>query len=135
LSLFFYISIMTKKPILNWYDPVSYFQMRMKQPLWWSEDFQSEYDWWLYYFSSKNNKELFDKNPKNYAPAYRWYCATALSEWKLVPANPKNYMIYNGILYVFYSNRFGVNTFPQWNRNRDGRIEQANYEWEQKKGK
>jgi len=121
-----------KTVALKWYDPVSYFEMIAKQPLKWSSAHEAEYQWMSYQFRNAENKNLFEKNPEKYAPAYNGYCATAMAEWVAVPSNPKTYMIHEDRLYVFFNNGFFSNTYPQRRRNMAQRISAADIHWDNK---
>ena len=61
-----------------------------------------------YLFSSKENKEKFDKSPEAYTPEYGGFCAIAMSENKEVNPNPKSWEIRDGKLYFFTRMLFGI---------------------------
>jgi len=81
------------------YDPVAYFRagkpVRGRQNLW--------YDWdeRRYYFSSAENRDLFRSNPVRYAPQFPDLCAMSLTRGEIVEANPENWLIADGKLYMF----------------------------------
>lgn len=81
------------------YDPVAYFTDR--KPTHGAPDL--EYDWQglRYRFSSAKHRELFIADPARYAPRLGNYCAMALSKGELVEADPENWLISDGQLYVF----------------------------------
>jgi YHS domain-containing protein len=81
------------------YDPVAYFTAGRAvrgQP-----EFQYDWDELRYYFSSAEHRELFKADPVRYAPQFGNYCAMALSMGELDEANPENWLISDGKLYVF----------------------------------
>ena len=62
-----------------------------------------EYEWGglRYRFSRAEHRELFKSNPKHYVPQFGNFCALALSKGELVEADPENWLISDGKLYVF----------------------------------
>ena len=53
-----------------------------------------------YYFVSQAHREVFEKDPTKYSPAYGGYCGYAASIGKVRPANPLVWSIVNGQLVV-----------------------------------
>jgi hypothetical protein len=81
------------------YDPVAYFvdgKPERGLP-------QIEYEWdeYRYRFSSAEHRALFKADPVRYAPQFANFCAMALSQGKLVDANPEYWLISGGKLYIF----------------------------------
>merc|ERR1712065_31074 len=67
-----------------------------------------------YKFSTKENLELFTKNPKKFLPEYGGYCAYAIGKkGRKVSINPKTFEIRDGKLYLFY-NKGRTNTLDLW---------------------
>jgi YHS domain-containing protein len=81
------------------YDPVAYFTDGKPMPG--RPEFEYEWDEHLWRFSSEEHRELFKANPVRYAPQFGNYCAMALSLGQIVEANPENWLITDGKLYVF----------------------------------
>jgi YHS domain-containing protein len=81
---------------LEGHDPVSYFTVT--QPMKGDPKIEATYDGALYHFVSQENRELFEKSPSMYAPAYGGYCGYAASIGKVRPANPKLWSIVDGQL-------------------------------------
>lgn len=84
---------------LKGYDPVSYFTDGRPTPG------KAEYSYILddvrYQFSSADHLALFEADPDRYAPQYRGLCAMGLgAKGYKVEANPENWVIHNGRLYV-----------------------------------
>ena len=50
---------------------------------------------------SAENRARFKADPVRYAPQFSDYCAMALSKGELVEANPENWTIVDGKLYIF----------------------------------
>ena len=67
------------------YDPVAYFEE--SKPIPGINDFSYVWNHAKWNFSSKENMELFKKDPEKYAPKYNGYCAFALSRNDFVETN------------------------------------------------
>ena len=88
------------KPVaIKGYDPVAYFEMG--KPARGLADFEFEWDEHRYQFVSAEHRELFKADPVRYAPQFGNYCAMALAEGELDEANPENWLISDGKLYIF----------------------------------
>jgi YHS domain-containing protein len=88
------------KPLaIKGYDPVAYF--KLGKPAHGLPDFELEWDEHRYNFVSAENRELFKADPIRYAPQFGNYCAMALAEGGLDEANPENWLISDGKLYIF----------------------------------
>jgi hypothetical protein len=72
------------------YDPVAYFAAG--KPAW---------DERRYRFASAAHRELFKADPERYAPQFANFCAMSLANGELVEANPENWLISDGKLYIF----------------------------------
>jgi YHS domain-containing protein len=111
------------------YDPVAYFldgkavKGDKNYKFHWKDA-----DW---YFSSKQNLNLFTKNPEQYAPQYGGYCAYGMSEGHKAPTDPDAWTIVDGKLYLNYSQ--DVRT--DWRKSEKERIDKANKNWPQLKDK
>jgi YHS domain-containing protein len=102
----------TKKGyVAEGYDVVSYFNNIAEKG---NKDFTTEYEGVKFKFSSIENLETFNKNPKKYAPQYGGYCAYAIGlKGEKVSIDPKTFEIRDGKLYLFY-NSWGTNTLELW---------------------
>lgn len=111
------------------YDPVAYFTeskaVKGKDEL--------VYNWnsanW--YFSSRQNLDLFKANPEKYAPQYGGYCAYGLSNGYKAPTDANAWTIENGKLYLNYN----IEVREMWNKEKKDRIEKADKNWPQVKDK
>ena len=56
-----------------------------------------------YRFANAGNRELFKADPVRYAPQFGNFCAMALAKGMIVVADPENWLITDGKLYVFGS--------------------------------
>ena len=83
------------------YDPVAYFTVG--KPTSGLPEFEHVWDERRYRFASVGNRELFKADPVRYAPQFGNFCAMALAKGMIVVADPENWLITDGKLYVFGS--------------------------------
>jgi YHS domain-containing protein len=83
---------------LEGYDPITYFIG--SKPLKGDSSIEATYNGALYHFISQSNREMFEKAPAKYAPAYGGYCGYAASIGKVRPANPLLWSIVDNQLIV-----------------------------------
>lgn len=76
-------------------------------------------------FSSALNRDLFAKNPMDYAPQYGGYCAKAISEGNLAKTDADAWKIVNGKLYLNYDK----NVQAEWMQDVPGNIKKADANW------
>lgn len=57
----------------------------------------------VWHFVSARNQEVFESNPRAYAPRFGGYCAYAVSQGYLASGSPVNWQIVDGRLYVLHS--------------------------------
>ena len=81
------------------YDPVAYFTIGA--PTRGLPDIEFEWDEHRYRFSRAEHRELFKADPARYAPQYGNHCAMALAKGEIVEADPENWLIAGGKLYLF----------------------------------
>jgi len=81
------------------YDPVAYFTIG--SPTRGLPEIEYEWDEQSYRFASAEDRELFKADPVRYAPQFGNFCAMALAEGELTEANPENWLISDGKLYIF----------------------------------
>jgi len=81
------------------YDPVAYFTDG--KPVQGSAAFEFEWDDRRWRFASAEHRDLFGTSPVRYAPQFGNYCAMALALNQIVVADPENWLISDGKLYVF----------------------------------
>jgi len=91
----------------------------------------SDYKGVTYQFASKENKEIFDKNPKKYLPAYGGYCAFGASVGKKFNGDPNVWKLVDGKLYLNLNKEI-QNT---WKKDIPGNIAKADKNWEKIKNK
>jgi YHS domain-containing protein len=83
------------------YDPVAYFTDGA--PVRGLSDFEYVWDDHVYRFASAEHRDMFKADPVRYAPQFGNFCAMALAKGQVVVANPENWLISDGKLYVFGS--------------------------------
>ena len=81
------------------YDPVAYFTDG--KPVHGLPQFEYRWDDYRWQFASAAHRDMFKADPVHYAPQFGNYCAMALSLGQVVVANPENWLIRDGKLYVF----------------------------------
>jgi len=81
------------------YDPVAYFTEG--KPTLGLPEFEFQWDEHRYRFTSAEHLDRFKAEPVRYAPQFGNYCAMALSKGEIVEANPENWLVSDGKLYVF----------------------------------
>lgn len=109
------------------YDPVAYFESN--KPVQGNKEITANYQDAVYYFSSKENKETFLKNPSSYIPQYGGFCAYGMSEGYEAPIQPEAFTIVDNKLYLNYN----LKVKATWVNEKDNRIEKANKNWEKEK--
>lgn len=115
------------KVAIQGYDPVAYFKINKALPG--KKEISTKYKSVIYYFSSKENLELFSKNPSNYEPQYGGWCAYAMgNSGEKVEINPETFKIIDGKLYLFY-NAYFTNTLKSWNKNEKSLKNKADNNW------
>lgn len=83
------------------YDPVAYFTDA--KPTAGSPNIEYVWDDHRYQFATTAHRDMFVADPVHYAPQFGNFCAMALAKGLLVVANPDNWLISDGKLYVFGS--------------------------------
>lgn len=81
------------------YDPVAYFTLG--KPARGLSEFEYEWDEHRYYFMNAEHRDLFKVDPVRFAPQFANYCTMALTRGEIVEADPKNWLISDGKLYIF----------------------------------
>jgi hypothetical protein len=83
------------------YDPVAYFTLG--KPTKGVPEFAYDWDDHRYLFVSAEHRDRFKAEPVRYAPQFGNYCAMALVKGLVVVADPENWLVSDGKLYVFGS--------------------------------
>lgn len=89
-----------KAPLaIKGYDPIAYFTIGKPTPG--LAEIEYEWDERRYRFSRAEHRERFKADPVRYAPQFSDFCAMAISLGEVVEADPENWLISNGKLYIF----------------------------------
>ncbi len=114
------------------HDPVAFFTEG--KPVKGRAEFVRLHGGATYQFASRENLELFRKDPAKYAPAFGGYCAFGVSKNKLVEIDVEAFQIVDGRLLLQYSK--GVR--DDFNKDTKGNLAKADGNWPgllEKKGK
>ena len=114
------------------YDPVAFFTDH--QPMKGDQKFLIKHDGAIYFFASKEHKDLFKANPAKYEPEFGGYCAYGVSRNKLVEIDVDAFQIVDGKLLLQYSK--GVR--DDFNKDAKANLAKAASNWPElvaKKGK
>lgn len=105
------------------YDPVAFFTDN--KPVKGSPQFVTKRDGAIYYFASKEHREMFLKEPAKYEPCYGGYCAYGVSRNKLVEIDVDAFQVVDGKLLLQYSK--GVR--DDFNKDAKGNLAKAESNW------
>jgi YHS domain-containing protein len=105
------------------YDTVAYF--KTGKALKGNESFSFKWHDLTWYFSTKENRDLFTTSPEKYVPQYDGYCAWAMTEARKARTDPEVWQIVNGKLYLQCSQA----AYEKWGRDIPGNIKQADMNW------
>jgi YHS domain-containing protein len=113
----------TEQGAIRGYDPVAFF--KESKPVAGLKEHSIEWNGASWYFSSKENKELFEANPEQYAPQYGGYCAYGTADGHKAPTQTDTWTIVNNKLYFNYNKK--VRT--EWLKKQTEYIKQADLNW------
>jgi YHS domain-containing protein len=105
------------------YDTVAYFTQ--SEAVKGFARYQVSYLEVVWYFSSQENKNIFESEPSKFIPQFAGHCANGLSDGHLVRANPKIFRVIDDRLYLFFS-WWGK---AQWKYDQQAQIAQAESNW------
>lgn len=97
------------------YDPVAYFPEGGGKPTKGKDTIALEHKGVTYRFASAAHRDLFLANPQRYEPAFGGWCAFAMADGDRVEIDPKNFLIEDDRLLLFYKDFFG-NTRTSWTK-------------------
>lgn len=116
-----------KNVAIQGYDPIAYF--KLKKAVKGKNSLAASYEGVTYYFSTKENKDSFVKNPTSFEPQYGGWCAFAMGDsGEKVEINPETFKIIDGKLYLYY-NAFFNNTLKSWNKDEVNLKKKADLNW------
>jgi YHS domain-containing protein len=105
------------------YDPVAYFTDG--RPVRGSTQFRTIHEGFEYRFASAEHLAAFRADPARYLPQYGGYCAWAVSQGYTASADPTNWRIVDGKLYLNYNDEIQ----RRWETDIPGHIRAANANW------
>lgn len=105
------------------YDVVAYFTDG--HPVRGQAEFRTTHQNVEYRFASAEHLAAFRANPARYLPQYGGYCAWAVSQGYTASANPNNWRIVDGKLYLNYNTEIQ----NRWATDIPGHIRNANGNW------
>jgi YHS domain-containing protein len=109
------------------YDPVAYFTQN--KAVEGRSSFSLQHEGVVYYFSTAQNRDVFQAAPARYEPQYGGWCAYAMGvKGEKVPVDPETFKISDGKLFLFY-NRFFNNTLKLWNKEEKALHDKADANW------
>ena len=108
---------------LHGFDPVAYFTQN--KAVLGSPHFSAMHHGVAYEFASKEDQAAFQANPEKYVPQYGGFCAFATSRGIKADADPHEFAVSNGKLYV-NNNEQALNLFQE---DVAGNIEKADHNW------
>ena len=76
---------------LQGYSPVSYLDLGLAQRG--LKEYKSEHDKVVYYFTSAEQKQKFDRNPEKYLPQYGGYCAFGVYAGAKFRPDPNKFIV------------------------------------------
>lgn len=113
---------------LQGYSPVSYLDLGKAQLG--KKEYKSEHDKVVYYFTSAQQKQLFDRNPMRYLPQYGGYCAFGIHAGAKFRPEPDNFIVQDG-KYFLYLKNLELDAKQLWlaEKNHDKLVASANKNW------
>lgn len=112
------------------YDTVAFFTE--SKALKGSGEFTSKWEDAIWHFASASNRDLFDANPKRYAPQYGGYCALGIAAGEFADIDPEAWTIVEGKLYFNYNKEFRDDV---WRESSQAYLVTAEYNWDKNRDK
>ncbi len=114
---------------LQGYSPVSYADLGLAQKG--IKAFKSEYEGVIYYFTSEEQKALFNQNPNKYLPQYGGFCAFGIYAGAKFRPDPSKFITKDG-KYFLYLNNLELDAKQLWldADDHNGLVRTANENWE-----
>jgi YHS domain-containing protein len=105
------------------YDPVAFFTDG--KPVKGDPKFVTKRNGAVYYFASKDHRDMFVQNPEKYEPVFGGYCAYGVSKDKLVEIDVDAFQIVDGKLLLQYSK----SVREKFNKDAKGNMDKADANW------
>jgi len=119
----YFVNVNEHGVILDGYDPVAFFTEN--KPVKGDAKHQTKYHDAIYYFSSEENKKLFEANPEKYNVQFGGYCAYAVSLGRIAPIDVNTFSIVNNRLVIQHNQR----AVDGWNKDVQGNLAKADKYW------
>lgn len=113
------------EPAIGGYCPVAYIQANMAAKGDAKFTSVSKVDGQTYQLSNAMAKDMFDKMPEKFTPAYEGFCATAVAKGMKLKSDPKLFVVENGKTYLFSTEE----AKKMFEMDKAGTIEKANGNW------
>lgn len=108
---------------MSGYDPVSYFESDV--PLRGQPEITVMWKGAEWHFASQENRELFESNPRAFAPQFGGYCSYAMAHGILKSTDPQAWQVVDGRLYLTHSPEIE----QMWRQDRGEYIQMAEGYW------
>lgn len=105
------------------YDPVAYFTQG--KPVEGKREFSTKWKGAEWRFATAANLEAFKADPEKYAPQYGGYCSWAVSQGYDASADPEQWSIVDGKLYLNYN----ADIQKKWSADKAALIKAADKNW------
>jgi YHS domain-containing protein len=109
--------------VIDGYDPVAYFTEG--KPVEGDAAYRTTWQGGTYQFASKEHQQLFEADPRKYAPAFGGWCGYAVSIDKLSPVDPHFWEILDGRLVLQHNER----AWRLWHEDVPGNLARADVNW------
>lgn len=119
-------SLPADRVVLGGHDPVSYFSEGGPKPG--QPELPAYFRGVTYRFASAANRRAFAAAPQKYAPACGGWCATAMTQGNKIEADPANFKITKGSLYLF-SRKGDNNALTTWMSDEAANAKAAQQKW------
>jgi YHS domain-containing protein len=121
-----YVGIEGSDVAVSGYDAVSYFEGD-GTPAVGSAAHSVQHDGAVYHFANAANAARFAANPDAFAPQFGGHCAWAMGRGYLAPADPTQYAVVDGKLYL----NFNADVKAMWDKDRAGFITSGHKNWQE----
>jgi len=119
----------TNHVAIQGYDVVSYFTDG--KPVKGDSEISLPFDDSKWQFTNSSHKEMFAADPDRYIPQYGGSCAGGMALGVSVPANPENWVIVDGRLYMVAGTKADL---EEWKLHAAENIVAANQQWKKLSG-
>ncbi|WP_050603023.1 YHS domain-containing (seleno)protein [Ruegeria sp. 6PALISEP08] len=117
------VYFVTEGVALAGYDPVTYFEG--STPVMGAAENAVMWKGAKWHFSSAENRERFESNPRAFAPQFGGYCSYAMAKGVLKSTDPNAWQLVDGRLYLTHSPQIEA----MWRQDRAEYIEMAEKNW------